>query len=395
MTQGLRRVICLLFLQLAFFPLHAQYTPLADSLQRLTGFAPVAGNTIRVTKSGQEFMNMLLEDVRAARESVEIEYYWFDNDEAGQMLRAALMDKAREGIQVRVIMDNLIDPTAPEAFYDKLRSTGADVRYYRDLSKLPFYTIPATVMGQRDHKKIVVIDNTIGYTGGMNFCDNAAFNWEDTQLRIVGPAAAELRKLFLRTWTRLGGTAPDMAPAPADGSVVAQVIYGDGSPILEQIYLQTIRQAKRYFYIQTPYMVPPQSIIDELIAAAGRGVDVRILLPTKCDWPFMNEITRDYYIPFKQAGIRIYEYGTIYDHSKVFVLDDEVSSCGTVNLDNRSFFINCENALVFHDKGTAVYFRDVLEGQMAAAREVQPGEGKAKGLRRLYRSFLKAFSYLL
>ena len=189
MTQGLRRVKCLLLLQLAFFPLHAQYTPLADSLQRLTGFAPAAGNTIRVTKSGQEFMNMLLEDVRAARESVEIEYYWFDNDEAGQMLRAALMDKAREGIQVRVIMDNLIDPTAPEAFYDKLRSTGADVRYYRDLSKLPFYTIPATVMGQRDHKKIVVIDNTIGYTGGMNFCDNAAFNWEivdDLRLKIEG-----------------------------------------------------------------------------------------------------------------------------------------------------------------------------------------------------------------
>ena len=385
----------ILLLIFSYLPLQAQYGPLADSISTSTGFVPVGGNSMKLTKNGEEFMRWLLEDIHNATQSVEIEYYWFDNDKAGQMLRTALMEKARQGVAVRVIMDNLIDPTAPEEYYDVLRRTGADVRYFRDFKKIRLWKLPATVLGQRNHKKIVVIDNKIAYTGGMNFCDAAAFNWEDTQMRIVGPAANEMRKLFLKTWTALGGEAPEMAAAAPQGNVVAQVIYSDASPMLENIYVQTIRQAKRYFYIQTPYMVPPQALLDELVAAKRRGVDVRIIIPTSSDWPFMNEITRDYFPLFMQEGIRIYEYGTIYDHSKVFVSDDILSSCGTVNLDNRSFHINCENALLFHDSETAVYFRGLLEGLMGKAHEIQPGEGDAKGLRRVWRSFIKLFSPLL
>ena len=387
--------ICLAALLLLPLTAQAQWGPVADSVAAYTGFHPVEGNRMKVTKAGEQYLQWLLEDVRAAQESIEIEYYWFDTDKAGHMLRDALMEKARAGVAVRVIMDNLLAPTSPEEFYDILRRSGADVRYIRNLDDIRLWQLPGTVLGHRDHKKIVVIDNKIAYTGGMNFCDEAAFNWEDTQLRIEGPAVNELRKLFLMTWTKLGGSAPDMPVPAANGSIVAQVIYGDGSPLLEKIYLQAIRAAKSYFFIQTPYMVPPQSILNELIAAKQRGVDVRILLPTESDWPFMNEITHDYYPQLTAIGIRIYEYGTIYDHSKIFVSDDILSSCGTVNLDMRSFFINSEDALLFYDGGTALYFREILESQMAKAHEVQPGEGDVKGFHRLYRNFIKLFGNLL
>ena len=125
----------ILLLIFSYLPLQAQYGPLADSISTSTGFVPVGGNSMKLTKNGEEFMRWLLEDIHNATQSVEIEYYWFDNDKAGQMLRTALMEKARQGVAVRVIMDNLIDPTAPEEYYDVLRRTGADVRYFRDFKK--------------------------------------------------------------------------------------------------------------------------------------------------------------------------------------------------------------------------------------------------------------------
>lgn len=157
------------------------------------------GNAIWSTKDGEEFLGRLLQDIAAARSTVEMEYYWFDTDQSGRKVREALMAKAQEGVTVRVIMDNLVTPTRPEAFYDKMRKAGVQLLYVHDFKKMGPFKALGSVFGPRDHRKIAVIDGQVSYTGGMNFYDAALREWKDTQVRVEGPASAQLRELFARS----------------------------------------------------------------------------------------------------------------------------------------------------------------------------------------------------
>ena len=354
----------------------------------------LGGNTLWSTKNGGEFLDRLLQDIGSAQNTVELEYYWFDTDSTGKKVRTALINKAREGVTVRLIMDNLITPFAPESYYDKMRKAGVRLQYVHDFKKIGPFTAVGSIFGPRDHRKIAVIDGRIAYTGGMNFNNHALYEWKDTQVRIEGPAATQLWELFAQSWQKFTGeTLEPASPAPV-GEVVAEAFGTSGKAQLDTTYIALLNKADKYFYLQTPYFAPPRELVDAFKAAAARGVDVRLLVPEKSDWGFMNELTREYSVELMRAGVGLYVYPGVYDHTKIFVMDDSIACCGTVNMDYRSLRTNWEDGFYFFDPESVLHFKelflDVASRSVLLGSDAQP----AKGFRKGYRDFLRKLSPL-
>lgn len=359
--------------------------------------APVGGNTLWMTKSGEEYLNRLLEDLDQAQSTIEMEYYWFDADKAGQLVRDALIRKAQEGVKVRVLMDNLITLMAPEYFYQKMRKAGIEVAYVHDFDKLCLGESAASIFGFRDHRKIVVIDGAIAYTGGINFNNQTIYVWHDTQVRIEGPAAAQPRAIFEQGWGHFtGGTAAPAIPVKKAGNAVVQAFSTvSRDTTLTHLYVEKLNAAKDYFYLQTPYFGPPPQVLQALKDAAARGVDVRLLFPAECDWGFMNSLTQDYIPELIASGMRVFVYNGVYDHSKLFVTDDCLASCGTVNLDGRSFHTNWEDALLFYDRESVQQVKQSYLDLEAQCQEMDASYPQAKGLSKAWRKFLRKIYRIL
>lgn len=400
--------------------IRAPYKALSDSVSRITGFPLTYGNSVQCFQSGETFLASLLKDIEAAKECIDLEYYWVSNDKVGRAVRDALVKKAEEGLAIRVVADNCITPLIPKAYFRKLQKAGAAMYYSEDFKKVRLWELPGMVLGRRDHRKIVVLDGRVCYTGGMNLC-HYIMEWDDTHLRIEGPFAASLDALFEQTWQYVArGTedalgSPEAAaaaeafpvvPVEAENplpdkvsgiypNVMAQLVYGDGSPALEDIYIQMLNSVQRYIYLRTPYLVPPPRFLQALYDTACRGVDVRILLPFESDWPFMNDITRYFYQTLHEAGVRLYTYAPTYDHTKGFVADDYLGSFGTVNLDNRSFYINLEDTVFFYDESLARYAVTEFLTLLEEAEEVLSGDARITGLEKTWINFLLSIQHLL
>ena len=354
----------------------------------------LGGNTLWSTKDGGEFLERLIQDIGEARNTVELEYYWFDTGSSGRRMRDALMAKAQEGVTVRLIIDNLITPFAPEAYYDKMRKAGVELYYVHDFKKMGPFTAVGSILGPRDHRKIAVIDGRIAYTGGMNFYDPALFEWTDTQVRVEGPAATQLWELFAQTWQKFAHeTLEPASPAPV-GEVVAEAFGTSGKAQLDTTYTALLNKADKYFYLQTPYYAPPRELVDAFKAAAARGVDVRLLVPEKSDWGFMNELTQEYSVELMRAGVNIYVYQGAYDHTKIFVMDDSLACCSTVNMDYRSLRTNWENGFYFYDPESVQHFKDLFLDVASRSVVLGPDAQPAKGFRKGYRDFLRKLSPL-
>lgn len=341
------------------------------------------GNRYQVFRSGEDYLNALLEDIGHARTSVDMEYYWFSNDSIGRMVSDVLIQKAKAGVRVRLILDNLITPFAPTIFYNRMRDAGADIRFVHELEKMGPFSSVGAIFSMRDHRKIVVIDGRIAYTGGMNIC-RESYIWKDTQVRVEGPVASSLLSTFQ----------PGVSVPEASGPVRMQVMTSEKSASLEDYYVRVLDAAQERFYVQTPYFCPPERILQAMKAAAARGVDVRVLLPERCDWGFMNELSRDHFEDLLKAGISVSLNGGVYDHSKIFICDDALTCVGTLNMDKRSFHINREVVVLFHDEAaTRDFSRRFLELEAASYR-VQAGESIAHGIHKPYRAFLRALDPL-
>ena len=371
------------------------YEAWADTLAGITGFPVTEGNRMTYTKSGEVFFQQLMEDIEGAKESVNLEFYWFDVDTVGKMMRDALIRKAREGVKVRFLMDNLVTPVAPEYFYEKIRKAGGEVLYANDFGRLGFFKSFSHVFNHRDHRKIAVIDHRIAYTGGINICRPAVFDWDDLAMRLEGPVVTCMEELLSREWVKAGG-APFEIPAyeGADGPFRVQLIPGNATEEIADIYADVVRHAREYIYIQTPYFVPPSQLQEALLDAAARGVDVRMVL-AKSDHAFMDEAARDYYPALIAAGVRVSQRQDKFDHGKTFVADHIILSCGTQNMDLRSFYLNYENSLFIYDKAMAEEFTDIFLSLEAASVPLQVSDGEAKGFRKLWRGALRVIKPLL
>lgn len=359
-----------------------RYRPLARILREAgEGNGVYGGNNLEVITSGLRKRELLLEDIRRAKSFIHIVYYRFGNDRAGREVRDLLLQKAAEGVEVRLLNNNLSYwLTIPSSYYKNMTKAGVEV--------IPFTHIRHGLgrwlyrINHQMHRKLVVIDGQVAYTGGMNLNDNYFFKWRDTHMRITGPAVAGLNASFMESWRESGGRfcyppehyAP--VPVPQDAplkdkqlQLVSDTPEKPGSAMLSA-FEWILQNASRYVYIQTPYFVPPQSLLDAFRDAVNRGVDVRLMVPKKVDTPFMGPTNRAYYADCLKAGVHILEKGGAFIHSKTLVADDEVSVIGASNLDWRSFFLNYEINAILYDSQTASLCKGIFEEDMKEAEEL-------------------------
>ena len=427
-----------------------EFRPLARLLGADSYPSVTSGNDVEIITSGQRKFDLLREDILAAKESIHIEYFHFGNDKGSKEIKQLLMQKAREGVKVRFLYENIANFPIASAYYNNMRKAGVDVVKFTNprMHVLDF----ATKLNYRNHRKIVVIDGKIGYTGGMNINDHYFRQWRDTHLRITGDAVAVLQYTFLDSWLTGGGTIDKpmidfypMAKKPvtehaevtvqkrdisdnvastgsatgntgsatgdADSEIdfhathpilkgkLMQIVPDEPDlplPILQMSYEWALQHAKKYIYLQTPYFVPTEPVMDALKTAALCGVDVRLMLPEVADNLLMRPANRAYYEEALQAGVRIFLRKGEFIHAKTFVCDDYLSSIGSANLDFRSFAINYEVNAYIYDEQTARMNKGIFKYDLRQCHELTLEEWNARPwYSRILESFMRLFAPLL
>ena len=322
-------------------------------------------NEVKIFVRGEDKLSCLLEDIRNAKESINIEYYIFADDATGKQVMSELIKKAREGVKVKLIYDSIGCLGAPRRFFRKLKKAGGEVaEFFPPFANIRLINLK---MNYRNHKKIVVIDGKIAYTGGMNLRDDhmgkgkKLYPWRDTHVRIVGPGVYPLQNIFLNDWRYVKKETYNSFyyieegyfPEPEQyGDVSLQVVVsGPDSQVqsIKETYIKLITNAKKEILIQTPYFIPDESFMVALRIALASGVDVKIMVPSKPDHRTVYWVTQSYLKEFAELGAKIYFYDGFL-HSKVLVIDDGLLSIGTCNLDNRSFSLNFEDTVIFYSK---------------------------------------------
>lgn len=334
------------------------------------------GNSLEIITSGKRKEELLLRDLAAARKSIHMEYFRFENDASGTEVRDILVKKAKEGVEVRFLMNNVVARRIPGSFWKPMRDAGVQiVKYTTPRQGLRLFLMR---LNCQQHRKIVVIDGSIGYTGGMNISDNYFNLWQDTHVRMEGPAVASLQASFLDTWISCKGAVDKplrdyfTLVEPAPGGKTVQIITDQADyplPATQMAYEWVLANAKDYVYFQTPYFVPPTSFLLSLKSAAMRGVDVRVMLSRDVDAPALGPLNRAYYTECLQAGVKIIESDGSFNHSKTMVADDYLSVIGATNLDMRSFITNNEVNTFIYDKEAALAVKKTFMDRLSGAKE--------------------------
>jgi cardiolipin synthase len=346
---------------------------MADSAAFLT-----VGNEVEVFTKGTEKFEALFEAIRGAKHHIHLEYYILRDDALGERLLKALAAKARAGVEVRLLYDDLGNKI-PAGHYQSLIAQGGKVSgFYRAI--LPSVGFR---LNYRNHRKIAVIDGTIGFLGGFNvgveYLGLGPLGaWRDTAVRIRGAAVRALQLRFVLDWNYatkedLPLSEPYLVVSPGTGSAAIQIVSGGPdttwNPPREQ-YVKMVLSAKRTCYLQTPYFIPDVSVMSALRIAALSGVDVRIMIPTKRDLPFVHWASLSNVGELLDAGVRAFTYNDGFLHAKTVTIDDSVTSIGTTNWDLRSFKWNFETNAVIYDRSFAERYRKIFEDDMRRCTEL-------------------------
>lgn len=362
----------LLFGDSAQMKIKESYRELSVLLSKSNGTNVTDNNDIEIITSGKRKFEALTQDILNARHHIHMEYFLFKKDKGSKIIKKLLMQKAREGVEVRFIYENIANINIRPRYFKEMKKAGVDVVSFTD-PKFSILRLSA-MLNYRNHRKIVVIDGTIGYTGGMNISDDYFIRWRDTHMRITGNAVESLQYSFINTFIDAGGKIgndlspyfPQQKKRPGN-DILVQIVPDepdDRWPVLQMGTVWTVEHAKDYLYIQTPYFVPPEPLLMALKSAALKGTDVRLMLPMKPDSFYMGPANRAYYKECLEAGIKIYEWTGTFIHSKTIVSDDYLSVIGSANMDFRSLEINYEvNSFIFSKDialaNKAIFFRDM------------------------------------
>lgn len=360
-------------------PPEADAVELARLGQATTGLPPSSASDVRLLVDGAATYDALLEAVAAARRYVHLEYYVFKPDTSGTALRDALVERARAGVKVRLLLDAVGAGKVTRRFLRPLLEAGAEFAWFHPMHLLHFWRRPWVNL--RTHRKIVVIDDEVAFTGGINITDEqderrCATAYRDLHVRLEGEIVRALQLVFIEDWAYATRTRP--LPLPADtgvpGPVAAQVlISGPDSPweAIHRLHVSAIHGAQRRVWLATPYFVPGEAAMMALTSAALGGVDVRLLVPKMCDSRVVTYATRSYFDELFLAGVKIYEYGPRMLHTKAMLCDDDLAIVGSANFDHRSFRLNFEVSVLFRDRGVTTALAGMLEGEFAAAQQVR------------------------
>ncbi len=332
---------------------------------------PFKDNEAEFYTDGYQFFPALLQSISRARHHIHLETYIFDDDPLGRLIADALIQKAKEGVEIRVIYDDVGCWRVPSAFFERMKKAGIDVCAFMPV-KFPAFT---SKVNYRNHRKVCVIDGIEGFTGGINIAlryvkgmRNGALPWRDTHMRLRGSIVYALQRAFLVDWYFVDRTLvtnrkyyPPM-PWKISNDCLAQMVTS--SPIapwpdIMQGYVRILLEAKSYVYMESPYFLPTEPVLFAMRTAALAGVDVRLMVPRHSDSHLLEWASLSYVVETLAAGVKIKLYEGGFNHSKLLVADDEVSTCGSTNIDFRSFENNFESNVFFYDRQMALRIKEL------------------------------------
>jgi cardiolipin synthase len=387
---------------------HAGATDLELALFRvgahLTHGVPSGGNAVDVLLGGDETYAAMGAAIDAARHHVHAEYYLIRNDATGAWFRDRLVAAAKRGVEVRLLADGFGCFALHASFARALRDAGARFGTF-----LPMRSVLLQPVNLRNHRKIVVVDGHVAFTGGINVGDEYRGEmpgvgvWSDVHVRVEGPAARDLQRVFFQDWSFATGEslrATPYFPAPdARGAATIAVVPSGPdtrTEAIQRIFFGAIAGARERVRITTPYFVPDQAILVALELAAMRGVDVKLILPRKSNHAVTFHAGRSFYEPLLEAGVSLYEYAPGIVHAKTMVVDGAVSLVGSANMDLRSFRLNFEVHALVHDAGVAARLEGAFDRALAQSSLVSLAGWRERPRRlRIYEGAARLVSPLL
>ena len=366
-------------------PLDEECTELGMLAQATTGLPPSSATSVQLLIDGAATLDALLDAVAAARNHVHLEYYIYMPDQSGTLLRDALIERARAGIKVRVLLDAVGSSSISRNFLQPLLDAGAEFAWFHPTRFRPF-TRPW--LNLRTHRKILVVDGQVAFTGGINITDdeNERVNdnaFRDLHLRIEGDVVRSVQSVFVEDWVYATGQGRKhfdgtVLWSASDDGVLGQIsaqtlTSGPDSnwEAIHRLHVSAIHEAKSRVWLVTPYFVPGEAARMALTSAALGGLDVRLLVPALSDSRFVTYAARSYFDELLAAGIKVYEYGPRMLHTKALLVDDHLAIIGSANFDHRSFRLNFEASLLFDDPGVAAELAQLIEREFAAAPRVR------------------------
>ena len=372
--------------------------------QTMTGYPATTATKVELLVDGGATYDALVKAIEAAQLHVHMEYYIYAGDRTGTRIRDALIKRAQAGVKVRLLLDG-VGSRLKKDFIKPLHDAGVELSFFHPVRwwMTPFVR---PKFNMRSHRKIVICDGKIGFTGGINVTDdeNDSLNpqaFHDLHMRVEGDAVRWLQVAWLEDWHYASEKTLDddtlFAP-PAPGPIAAQIVPAgpdnDWEPI-HRMQVEAIHGADKRVWLATPYFVPSRAALFALEGAAMRGLDVRIVIPKKSDSHLVTAAARSYFDKLIRAGVRVYEYGPRMLHTKALLVDDELAIIGTSNFDTRSFSLNFEIVMLFCDKGIAARLEDGMKADMAASGEVTKDSPKPHFRARLAQATARLFAPIL
>lgn len=370
-------------------------------LLKNVGYSPVLdGNEVRFLSGGKKKFRQLFIDIEQARHHIHLLYYKIESDTLGNQLKELLIRKAREGVEVRIIYDDVGCLKTKSTFWKEMEKEGIVVNCFLPI-RFPYI---ARRVNYRNHRKVAVIDGEIGYIGGINVGDVYADGlkwgaWQDLAIRIRGKGVHALQVIFLFDWYYSQKESLNSAKyfplLPDFGKNPMQIVTSGPTDMYENLmegFLQAINGARKYVYVQTPYFIPSDTVVKALQTAAMSGVDVRLMIPVRSDNVFVGASTLSYVRLLLDYNVRVYLYTAGFLHSKLIVVDDSLTIVGSANMDERSFELNFEASAFIYDEESAATAREIFQEDMKDCELILSDEWNKRSK---YRQYFESLMRLL
>ncbi len=379
---------------------------LSHLIRKNSGNPPTSGNHLIILEDGKSTFEAIFKTIENASKYIYVQYYIFEDGDLAQHLFELFEKKIKEGVQVKIIYDGIGSFSLSKKYIRSLKAIGVEVYPFLPFKLGRFLSS----LNYRNHRKIIVIDGEIAFTGGINIADKYIKGdaelgiWRDMHVQITGPAAKQLESVFLIDLFLASGEKKVLETASTVkekdfGSKIVQIAPGgpdDYFSTIGQTYFYMISNAKEYIYITNPYVIPGSPLLEALQVAASSGVDVRLLISEKVDSNLVKWTVRSYFESLLKAGVKIYLFPDGFLHSKTIVLDDEIVSIGTANLDIRSFEQNYEVNAIIYDTDFAVHLKAYFLNDCKKSKTVDYAVHKNRPFRdKLKEGVAKIFSPVL
>jgi len=394
------------FVEQKDFNIPEEYRTISNLFMNQNLALPFKNNEVEIYTSGYDFFPSLLMEIGKAEHHIHIDTFIISDDPLGRIIADALIDKAKQGVEVRLIYDDVGSWRTPNSFFTRMRNEGIEVYAFMPV-RFPAFT---SRVNYRNHRKICVIDGEVGFIGGMNIArryvqGTSKQSWRDTHVKLTGAAVYGLQRAFLVDWyfvSKVLITERSYYPEIIIGqnNSLVQVVTSSPTslwPEIEQGYVRILTNAKHYVYMETPYFLPTDPILFAMRVAALSGVDVRLMIPYETDTKVVEWASRSYVIEASKAGVKILLYRKGFNHSKLLVSDDAMATIGSTNVDFRSFENDFEANAFFYDKKIALQVKEVFLADQKDSIDLDDVRRfiKKPFLQRLWESFVRLLSPLL